>query len=144
MTEYSDRKFPPVPFWQIHLLRFFFLLTAVVMGSLIWSQLLFKSADWHWGLGMGKSMLGALALLCLWGVRYPLQMLPLMVFELVWKTVWMIMIALPAWLNNRMTADIEDLFYDCIGVFILYIVIPWRYVFARFFAQPSEPWRKVV
>lgn len=52
------------------------------------------------------------------------------------------LIALPAWLNNRMTNNIEDLFYDCIGVVILYLVMPWRYVFARFFVQPAEPWRK--
>lgn len=142
VTEFSDRKFPAVAFWRIHLLRFFFLLMAVAMGSLIWSQLFFKSADWHWGLGLGKSMLGALALLSLWGVRYPLQMLPLMVFELVWKTTWFAMIALPAWLNDRMTQDIIDLANDCAGVVILFFVIPWDYVFVRFILQPSEPWRK--
>lgn len=144
MTESADRNFPAVPFWQINLLRFMFLLMAAIMGSLVWYQILFVSANWHWGLGMGKSMLGALALLSLWGVRYPLQMLPLMLYELVWKTVWIMAIALPAWLNNRMTTDISDLFYDCIGVIIVYVAVPWRYVFARFIAQPAEPWRKKV
>jgi hypothetical protein len=141
MNEYSDHKFPVVPLWQIDLLRFFFLLIAVVMGSFVWYQILFESAGWWWERGLSKSMLGALALLSLWGVRYPLQMLPLMVFELVWKTVWIMLIALPAWLSGRMTADIEGLFYDCVGVVVVYFAIPWRYVFARFFAQPAEPWR---
>lgn len=142
MTEISERTFPAVPFWQIHLLRVMFLLMAVVMGSIVWYQIVFESIGWWWERGLAKSMLGALALLSLWGVRYPLQMLPLMVYELVWKTVWIMLIALPAWLSNRMTTDIEALFYDCIGVVILYFAIPWRYVFARFIAQPSEPWRK--
>ncbi|MEQ1597635.1 MAG: hypothetical protein ABL985_21345, partial [Casimicrobium sp.] len=62
---------------------------------------------------MGKAMLGALALLSFLGLRYPLQMLPLMIYELAWKTVWIMTIALPAWLNHRMTAGIEELFYDC-------------------------------
>lgn len=144
MAEYSDREFPDVPFWKINLLRFFFLLMAALMGSQIWHQILFESAGWPWALGLAKSMLGALALLGPLGVRYPMQMLPLMVYELVWKTAWIMSIALPAWLNNRMTADIEDLFYECVGMIILYFVIPWSHVFARFLAQPAEPWRKVV
>lgn len=142
MTELSDPTFPTVPFWKINLLRIMFFLQAVIMGGLVWYQILFQSADWHWGLGMGKAMLGALALLSFLGLRYPLQMLPLMIYELAWKTVWIMTIALPAWLNHRMTADISDLFYDCIGVVIVYLAIPWRYVFARFLAQPSEAWRK--
>lgn len=142
MNDYSNHQVPAVPLWQINLLRFFFLLIAVVMGSIVWKQLLFESSGWTWERGLAKSMLAALALLSLWGVRYPLQMLPLMVFELAWKTVWIASIALPAWLSGAMTKDIEDLFYDCIGVVVIYVAIPWRYVFVRFFAQPMEPWRK--
>lgn len=144
MNEYTDRKFPEVSMWRINLLRFMFLLMAVIMGSIVWYQILFESAGWWWERGLAKSMLGALALLSLWGIRYPLQMLPLMVYELVWKTVWIMLIALPAWLTNRMTPDIEALFYDCVGVVVVYVAIPWRYFFARFVLQPSEPWRKKI
>ncbi|MBP6362751.1 MAG: hypothetical protein KA233_01130 [Novosphingobium sp.] len=142
MNALPDSVFPAVPFWKITLLRIMFFLQAAVMGGLVWYQILFNSAGWDWAIGLSKSMLGALALLSLLGLRYPLQMLPLMIYELVWKTVWIMAIAFPAWLNNRMTADIEGLFYDCIGVTIVYLAIPWRYVFARFFAQPSEAWWK--
>lgn len=142
MSDYTDRTFPAVPFWQIHLLRFFFALMAGIMGTVVWQQILFESSGWWWERGLAKSMLGALALLSLWGVRYPLQMLPLMVYELVWKSVWILLIALPAWLTGQMNEHIEALFYDCAGVIVLYVVIPWRYVYARFVAQPAEPWRK--
>ena len=142
MNEFSDPKFPAVPFWKINLLRFMFVLQAVIMGGFVWYQILFESAGWPWALGLAKSMLGALALLSFLGVRYPLQMLPLMIYELAWKTTWMMAIALPAWLGNRMTDGIENLFYDCIGVVIVYLAIPWRYAFARFLVQPAEAWRK--
>jgi hypothetical protein len=144
LNKYSNHQIPTVPLWQINLLRFLFLLIAVVMGSIVWKQLLFGSTGWPWALGLAKSMLAALALLSLWGVRYPLQMLPLMLFELAWKTVWITAIALPAWLSGAMTKGIEDLFYDCIGVIVIYFAIPWRYVFVCFFKQPMEPWRKDV
>ena len=133
---------PHVPVWRLNLLRFMFVLMAFVLGSVVWPQLLFGSSNWHWGLGMGKSMLAALSLLSLLGVRYPLQMLPLILYELAWKTIWMAFIALPAYASDRMTDDIKDLLFDCVGVVILYFVIPWRYVWARYVKQPAEPWRK--
>jgi len=137
----SSSALPTVPLWQLNSLRFFFLLMACVMGGFVWKQLLFDSADWPWTKGLAKSMLAALALMSVLGVRYPLRMLPLMLYELAWKTIWMALIALPAWASNRMTADIEALFFDCVGVVILFFVIPWPYVWARYFKQPAEPWR---
>jgi len=127
--------------WRINAMRFLFLLIAVVMGSGVWSQLLFESSDWDAMRGVAKSMLAALALLSLLGVRYPLQMLPLMLYELAWKMVWLLFIALRAWLGGRWTVGIESLFFDCIGIVIAYFVVPWRYVWARYVAQPMEPLR---
>ena len=34
------------------------------------------------------SVLGATALLAVVGIRYPIKMLPLLFFELVWKSIW--------------------------------------------------------
>lgn len=141
MAYQPDPRFPAIPYWKINLLRFFFLLMAGVMGSFVWYQIIFESVDWPVARGLSKSMLGALALLSLWGVRYPLQMLPLMLYELVWKTVWIALIAFPAWQGNRMTPDIEALFYDCVGIVIVYFVMPWRYVWVRYVKQAGEPWR---
>ena len=52
-------------------------------------------------------MLAALALLSLLGVRYPLQLLPLMLYEIAWKTIWLVFIAMRAWLAGKWNADIE-------------------------------------
>lgn len=131
--------FPTVPQWQIHVMRLTFLLMAVIMGSMVWYRLIFEYADWPVDRGLAKAMLGALALMALIGVRYPLQMLPLMIYETLWKTVWLIVIAFRSWLAGKWTADIEALFQDCIGIVVAYIAMPWRYVWARYFAQPMEP-----
>jgi hypothetical protein len=138
----SESPFPAVATWRINAIRIIFLLMAVVMGSVVWRQLLFESADWSWERGLAKSMLAALALMSLLGVRYPLQMLPLMLYEMAWKTVWILAIALRAWLADKWNADIEELFFDCIGIVIAYFIVPWRYIWARYFAQPMEPLRR--
>jgi hypothetical protein len=40
-------------------------------------------------------------LLAFVGLRYPLQMLPLLLFEFVWKTMWMIAFGLPQWFSGQ-------------------------------------------
>ncbi|WP_309622788.1 hypothetical protein [Novosphingobium sp.] len=142
MIAAPETRFPPIATWRINAVRFAFLLMAFVMGSIVWRQVLFESADWEWQRGLAKSMLAALALLSLLGVRYPVQMLPLMLYEIAWKTVWIVLIAGRAWLNGKWTPEIEALFYDCIGIVIVYLVMPWRYVWARYIAQPMEPLRQ--
>jgi hypothetical protein len=146
MEEYmhkgSEHYFPSVATWRINSMRLIFLLMALVMGSMVWKQLLFESADWDLMRGLAKSMLAALALISLFDVRYPLQMLPLMLYEIAWKTVWLTLIAGRAWLESKWTPDIEGLFNDCIGIVIAYFIVPWRYVWARYFVQPMEPLRQ--
>ena len=36
------------------------------------------------------SVLGAIALLAVLGIRYPVKMLPLLLFELLWKIIWVL------------------------------------------------------
>lgn len=144
MQAVSDDRAPPVAPWRVNAMRFLFLLMAVIMGGMfVWPQLLFHSADWDVMRGLAKSMLAALALLSLWGVRYPMQMLPLMLYEIAWKTIWLVLIAGRAWLAGKWTPDIEGLFQDCIGIIIAYFIVPWRYVWARYVKQPMEPLRRV-
>lgn len=143
MSDAPESLFPPVALWRINAMRFLFLLMAVIMGGLfVWPQMLFESADWDVMRGLAKSMLAALALLSLWGVRYPLQMLPLMLYEIAWKTIWIVLIAGRAYMAGKWTPDIEGLFNDCIGIVIAYFIVPWRYVWARYIKQPMEPLRK--
>lgn len=139
MSQMSESSFPQVAQWRINVMRLTFLLMATIMGSMVWYRLTFEYAGWPVDRGLAKSMLGALALMALLGVRYPMQMLPLMLYETLWKTVWIVMIAFRSWLAGAWTTDIEALFHDCIGIIVAYIVMPWRYVWARYVAQPMEP-----
>ena len=136
-------ELPPVAMWRIHMLRIGYLLLAGVMGFYVWQQVRFETEPWPATRVIAKSMLASLALLCVLGLRYPLKMLPLMLLETLWKTVAILLIILPAWLAHRMTPDLEVLFSECIGIVVVYLVMPWRYVWARYFVQPGEPWRRV-
>jgi len=139
MQDKQNSAFPPIATWRVHCIRFIFLLMAFFMGYFVWYNLLFASADVPVPQTLSRSMLAALALLSLLGVRYPIQMLPLMIYEVTWKTIWLLLIAFRAWLAGKWTPDIEALFNDCIGIVLAYIFMPWRYVWARYVVQPMEP-----
>lgn len=143
MQDKQSPEFPPIARWRIHCIRLIFLLMATYMGYFVWYNLLFASADVPVPQTLSRSMLAAMALLALLGVRYPVQMLPLMLYEVAWKTIWLLFIALRAWIAGKWTADIEALFHECIGIVLAYIFMPWRYVWARYIVQPMEPFRRV-
>ena len=47
-------------------------------------------------------MLAAFGALSALGLRCPLQMLPVLLWELLWKSIWLIVVAVPLWSAGRM------------------------------------------
>ena len=129
-----------IPLFRLYLLRAIYALIAVGQGSI---QLPLFLHHGHWTLmsGVAHSFLLALAILSTVGVRYPLQMLPLLVFELLWKLLWLFGIALPLWLANQFDADTRESFFEIAPIVIIIPIIPWRYVFAHFVSAPGDRWK---
>ena len=92
--------------------------------------------------GVIASLLGAVWLLALVGLRYPLQMLPLLMFELAWKTIWLLAFGLPQWSAGRLPPTFAEDFTNIVaGVILMPIVIPWGYVYRHYVRQPATRWR---
>ncbi|HEY4115486.1 MAG TPA: hypothetical protein VGM17_15625 [Rhizomicrobium sp.] len=136
----EDRNEPRVSLLRLYLLRAVYLLIAVGQGS-IQAPLLFHHGHWTLMSGVAHCFLAALAILSLVGVRYPLQMLPLLVYELLWKATWLLGIALPLWLAGQFDADTRQSFFEIAPIVVLIPILPWRYLFANFAAKPGERWR---
>lgn len=88
-----------------------------------------------------NSVLAGLSLSAFLGVRYPLRMLPLMLFEIAWKTVWLVAIWLPQWQANTLDLQTVEIFKSVAVVIIFPLVIPWRYVFERYIKEPGDRWK---
>ena len=133
-----------VPVWRLNLMRVVYALIAIGMGSIIW-PLMFNHEPWPVMHSVANAMLAALTLGCLFGIRYPLQMLPLLLFEFAWKTIWCVGIALPLWRANQLDAQaMETLKETMLGVVICPIVIPWGYFWRNYVMRPAEPWRSAL
>lgn len=84
--------------------------------------------------GVIPSLLCGVWLLALIGVRYPLPMLPLLMFELAWKTIWMLGYGLPQWFAGQAPPTFADDFMGItLGVVLVPLVLPWRHVRRRYF-----------
>ena len=131
----------PVPAWRLLLLRGMYALVAVGLGCVVWPQFFHRTHPWPLMAGVESCMLVAFSLLALLGLRYPLQMLPVLLWELLWKTVWLAAIAAPLWAAGQMDDRTLGTVADCSPVVLLWLVIPWRHVLERYVRQRGERWR---
>ncbi len=128
----TENKAPEVALWRTWGLRLIFAAMAIILGFKQWSYIFDGTADWTSWRGLGHSMLATLALLAIAGVFHPLKLLPLMLYEMAWKTVWLLIIALPAWLQTEPVPTIVNVPASIIGIGVLSILVPWRYVWWRY------------
>ncbi|GAC13500.1 hypothetical protein GLIP_0855 [Aliiglaciecola lipolytica E3] len=138
----TQRSAPPVPLWKTWGLRIIFAAMVIVLGSNQLNYILGGSSDWTNWRGLGHSMLFTLAVLAIGGIFRPLAFLPIMFYEIAWKLVWLYTVALPPWLAGQEIPNIVNARSSIIGICILIVLIPWRYVWWRYFSQPIEPWRR--
>jgi hypothetical protein len=88
-----------------------------------------------------RAVLGAVSLLALLGVRYPLKMLPLLLFELLWKSIWVLAFGLPLWLNHQLDPNTRNVLGAClVGVVLTPLVLPWGYVVSHYLKASGDRW----
>lgn len=124
---------------RLNLLRACYALMFVGLGITVWPQVLFGAADLPLMAGATNALLAALGLTCGLGLIAPLRMLPLLLFEVAWKLIWTVSVALPLWLSGRFTAEAGDILFAVAFVVPFLFIIPWRYACSSF-TRP-EPWR---
>lgn len=136
------RTAPELSLFRLYLLRATYLLIGLAQGSQTWPAILHHTKPWDMWHGVGMSFLGALTALSLLGVRYPVRMLPLLIFELAWKLLWVLAAWLPLWLAHSVDADTADSFIPIIvGVVLVPLVLPWGYVWRNYVIAPADRWK---
>lgn len=84
--------------------------------------------------GVTLALLTAMSLLALLGLRHPVRMLPVLVFESLWKLLWLSLVALPLALGDGLDADTTEVLINCSLVVVILAVVPWRHVWVRYVA----------
>lgn len=127
---------------RLYVLRAVYLLIAFAMGAQIWPLIVSHPANVEHMRGVTRAFLGALTLLAALGVRYPVKMLPLLVFEFVWKAIWVASFGVPLWLTGQLDAATSETMIEClIGVVLMPLVLPWGYLIRHYARAPGDRWR---
>jgi len=126
---------------RLYFLRSAYLLMGVGLALTKWPLLINGDGPWPLFEGVVICMLVAMSLLSFLGLRYPLQMLPILLFELAWKFIWVGFVVVPLWINDEMDSSTVSVFYSCLVVLIVLAVVPWRYVVAQYVRKPGDRWR---
>jgi hypothetical protein len=126
---------------RLYLLRAMYLLVVVGLGVVVWPGIIHRTAPWTLNGGVVTCMLAAFSLLCALGLRYPLQMLPVLMWELLWKAIWLGIVAYPAWADGSIDAATTASAIECMVVVLIPIVMPWGYVLKHYVRAPATRWR---
>ena len=85
--------------FRLYLTRLLYLGNFVFLGLSVWPELikhtLHNTAAWDRVRGAAFSFWAASSALSGLGIRYPLKMLPLLLLQLVYKSIWLIAVYLP-------------------------------------------------
>jgi hypothetical protein len=124
---------------RIYVLRATYLLLVIGLGGMIVPDVVSHPVISR---GVIPSLLGAVWVLAFVGLKYPLQMLPLLMFEFAWKSIWMVAYGLPQWSAGQLPPTFaEDSFNIGLGVILMPLVIPWGYVYRHYVKQSGARWR---
>jgi hypothetical protein len=125
---------------RLYVLRTMYLVLVIGGGIAFLPQLIGHEPTAR---GVIPSMLAGMWVLACFGLRYPLQMLPILLFELAWKTIWLVDYGLPQWRAGVNTPVFnEDFKAIALAPLVFILVIPWGYVFRHYLKRPGARWRK--
>jgi hypothetical protein len=127
-----------VSIFRLYLMRLLYLLNFVMLGLSVWPEIINHSGAWDPVKGVAFSFWAALSALSVLGLRYPLKMVPLLLLQMLYKSIWVIAVALPLWSTFR---SIELTRIMGMGAVMDLIVIPWPYVIANYVKKPGDRWR---
>jgi hypothetical protein len=130
-----------VSLFRLYTLRVCYLILAAGLGTYIWPSVLHHTNELAITKGPLLALLAGLGATAILGLRYPVQMIPLLLFELIWKTIYLVAFALPLWSAHQITEPAAEDIKACLMVVIFLPLIPWRYVFRHYILQQGDRWR---
>ena len=131
-----------ISLFRLNLLRVAYALLAFGLGSTVWPAIVDPATTWPLKSGVVFAMLGALSMLSILGLRYPLQLLPLLLFEMAWKAIWLLRMAWPLWSTHQMDAATTQTLNDVLPIVLFPLLIPWSYVLKHYLRNAGDPWTR--
>jgi hypothetical protein len=130
-----------VSLFRLYTLRAAYLILALGLAIYIWPSVILHTNEFATANGIRFALLAGLGATAALGLRYPVQMLPLLLFELIWKAIYLAAFAAPLWSAHQISAAVAEDIKAVVMVVIIPPLIPWRYVFRNYVLKRGDRWR---
>lgn len=118
---------------NIYLLRLLFLLVVIFVASDSWSAILKHEGPWDHVRAAAMCMWAAYSVLAIFGLFQPLRWLPLVLFEIFYKVIWLVIVAYPLWSTNQLAGSpAEGMTHAFLWVILPIVAVPWGYAFRTY------------
>jgi hypothetical protein len=126
---------------NIYLLRVLYILMFLFLGRDAWTHVLTHQGPWDPDQAVAWCVWASFSVLALLGILHPLKMLPLVLLEIVYKVLWLIVVAYPLWSTNQLADSprAEHLTYVFLLVALPIVAVPWKYAFDHYVRGRTEP-----
>lgn len=130
------------PTYRLNIMRAGYLLMAVGLVAVKWPVLVSgEAASLPVFEGVVAALLATMSLFWFLALRYPLQMLPLLIFESAWKLTWLAAVGIPNLIEGDMSDEMRSVLFNVSLVVVVLAVTPWEYAWKRYAKAPGDPWR---
>jgi hypothetical protein len=130
-----------VSLFRLYTLRAAYFVMAAGLCVTIWPAVIHHTSAFAATHGVQCALLAGLGATAALGLRYPVQMLPVLLFELIWKAIYLAAFALPLWSAHEINATTAEDIKAVLMVVIFIPLIPWRYVFAHYVLKHGDRWK---
>ena len=128
-----------VPLINIYLLRLLFTLMFFFLSYDAWAHIFNHTGVWGVTDAAAWCMWGAYSIISFIGIMRPLKMLPIVLFEIIYKTTWLFVVAYPLWVKNELVGSTAQYTANVFIFVILPIIfMPWRYFFKNYILLPKK------
>lgn len=127
------QKFEGVRPINIYVLRLFFALIFFMMGYSAWTHIFSHKGTWEPINAVTWCIWAAYAIISIFGIYNTLKMLPILLFVIFYKTLWLIVVAYPLWKTNTLIGSTaEELANIFIWAIIPALFFPWIYFYKNY------------
>ena len=137
----SSTTTPEVSLFRLYTLRLAYFVMAAGLGVYIWPLVIHHTNELAITKGAQLALLAGLGATAALGLRYPVKMLPILLFEMVWKAIYLIAFALPLWSAQQINQAVAEDTKAVLMVVIFIPLIPWRYLFAQYVMKRGDRWK---
>jgi hypothetical protein len=131
-------RYEGVPPINIYVMRLVYALMLMFLGKDSWTYIFAHRGQWEPLDAMAWSVWAAFATLGLIGLFHTVRMIPLLLFEIFYKVLWLYLVAYPLWMNHTLAgSEAEGMTYAFAWVVLPIIAMPWPYIFRTYLVGRS-------